>query len=362
VHLDECDPCIRVVALQICWGCGYPSIDPNLDHAKRVIRDTINSGRTPAGWAWCDGPNASAADAEARYHAQTVLEIGLQLFVANCEEPYDAHGNASDPRFTMANTYAAAFRQVAPNVELGLTTTPRWASDGTGMRQAGATMMPQCFTGAISDGSAEIQAAVPFMESWGWDRSRQRPLVQTYATNGVYPDPAVYNLESDAYDVGVVPYTLEQAPGNIIKQLSGSISRPPFTPDPPDPEPPEPVAPPPDLPFARALYPPDAQAKGKTPSKDGKDVQAVKRACWRAGFWTGPSYSNTYTNEFSHGNATYGGVQGFQVAHVACQPTGYYGKTTHEALVAFVIPSGPNKGQYAFDAYAIDLYKQAPAA
>jgi hypothetical protein len=102
--------------------------------------------------------------------------------------------------------------------------------------------------------------------------------------------------------------------------------------------------------------------KGKTPSGPGPDVEAVKRAISRAGFWKWQSFSQDYTNAFSHGGADGPGVQGFQVDHVAAQPTGWYGKTTHDTLVNFKIPAGkPNAGQYAFDARAIDLYRQASA-
>jgi hypothetical protein len=363
---------VQVVAPQICWGQRYPDIDPNLTHAKRVIQDCRNCGLTPAGWAWCNGPNASAADAEARYHAKTALELGLTLFVANMEAPYDAGGNSSDPRYTMGNTYAAAFRQVASEaqVELGLTTTPRWASDGTGMRNAGAVIMPQCFTGEVTDGSAEINAAVPFMVSWGWTVDRQRPLVQTYATNGVYPDPGVYNDQSFTQSVGVVPYILEQADPDGIKTMAPSISRlpaagpPPIPPDPDDggDRPIDGGGPPPlDLPFKRALYPPDAVSKGKTPSTDGPDVIAVKRAISRAGYWRWQQFDDTYSNGFSHGNSSSGpGVQGFQAYHVAAQPTGWYGQKTHDTLVNFLIPQGrAHAGEWAFDQTAVNLYKQA---
>ena len=360
--------CIRVVAPQIAWGQGRPGGDQDLTNAKNLINGCRNAGLGVAGWAWCNGPNVEGAQSEARYHAQTVLDLGLGMFIANCEEPYDSHGDQSSARWQMANQYAQAFRSVAPNVELGLTTTPRWASDGTGMRAAGATIMPQCFTGEVP--SATIAAAVPFMESWGWDRSIQRPLVQTYQTGGQFPDPAAYNTDSWTYSVGVVPYTLEQG-GAVIPQLESSILREPIE-LPPDIEekPDEGGKPPPlDLPFARALYPPDSAAKGKIPTKNGPDVEAVKRAISRAGggygppngYWKWQSFSQEYSNAFSHGGSSGSGVQGFQNDCVAAQPTGWYGSKTHEALVNFLIPQGlPHAAEWAFDQRAIDLYRQAP--
>jgi hypothetical protein len=374
---------ITTIAPQICWGTKHPDIDPNLEHANRVFRDCRQNGLTCAGWAWCD---AQDVEGEARFHAQTALGLGLTLFIANCEEPYDAHGNSSDSKYQYANRYAQAFRTVASEtqIELGLTTTPRWASDGTGMRQAGATIMPQCFTGEVTSGDAEINAAVPFMQSWGWTVDRIRPLVQTYQTNGQYPDPNVYNTQSFTQSVGVVPYTLEQADPNGIKTMASAISRlpakgpPPIPPDPgpdPAPLPPEP-SPAPTVPFYRALYPPDARSQGKIPSPDGSDIVAVKRAISRAGggsgttegwksnpprgFWKWQSFDDTYSNGFSHGSGSGSGVTGFQKACVACQPTGWYGKATHEALVNYRIPEGfQNGGEWAFDQVAVDLYKQA---
>src|SRR5262245_51823337 len=97
-HLDTAHDCIRMVAPQIAWGQRRPSIDPDLVHAKRVIADCAKFGMTPSGWAWCDGPNVEAAQAEARYHAQTVLDLGLNSFICNMEEPYDSHGDQSSGR------------------------------------------------------------------------------------------------------------------------------------------------------------------------------------------------------------------------------------------------------------------------
>jgi len=202
--------------------------------------------------------------------------------------------------------------------------------------------------------------------------------VQVYKTNGVRPSATTYNEDAANCNVGVVPYTLEQALDGegqeMLKTLGPSILREPAeTPVPPEPEPepPHPPESPPDLPFKRALYPPDAKAKGKTPSPDGSDIVAVKRAVSRAGgsksgntgYWKWQSFDDTYSNGFSHGNSANGsGVEGFQADHVDLKgkpPSGWYGSTTHEALRTFVIPSGPNKGQWAFDSKACQLYRSA---
>jgi hypothetical protein len=224
------------------------------------------------------------------------------------------------------------------------------------------------------------------MQSWGWTVDRIRPLVQTYTTGGQFPDPNVYNTEAFTYSVGVVPYTVEQG-GAVIPTLKPSIQRPPTEgpvpipppdggdkPLPPDPGPgPTPL----DLPFARALYPPDAAAKGKTPSKDGPDVVALKRALSRAGNgvgsaegwkasppkgfwkWDPQGWDDSYSNAFSHGGSRGSGVAGFQQG-LPMQPTGWYGKATHEALVGYLIPQGfQHAGEWAFDAQAVSLYREA---
>jgi hypothetical protein len=87
--------------------------------------------------------------------------------------------------------------------------------------------MPQAFTGEVP--SATIPACVEHAEAWGWPRSRIRPLVQVYETNGQRPDAGTYNADSAAYRVGVVPYILEQAHDGdgqeMIRTLTPSIRR-----------------------------------------------------------------------------------------------------------------------------------------
>jgi hypothetical protein len=116
------------------------------------------------------------------------------------------------------------------------------------------------------------------------------------------------------------------------------------------------------MPFKRALYPPDAAAKGKTPSTAGDDIKAVQRAVARAGFREWGSFTQDYTNQLSHGYNHWGGVQGFQADHVDLEgkaPTGWYGSKTHEALRCFVLPDGPHAGEFAFDQTAVNLYNSA---
>lgn len=350
---------ISIVCPQVCFGYGYPENDPDLGHTRGLLGACKAQGLDTAGWGWCCEPGD--ADQEAAYHASVVNELGLQKFVANMEEPYDAHGNSNDFRMWAPDLYAQSFRKAAPFVELGLTTTPRWASSGNEMRKAGATIMPQAFTGEVSD--ATIPSCVQHARAWGWPVDCIRPLVQVYKTNEVRPSATTYNADALEAGVGVVPYILEQAFDDegqeMIRILAPSITRAPVSPSqPPQPE----AAPAPNLPFGRPLYPPDAAQKGKTPSPDGSDIVAVKRAISRAGYWKWQSFDDTYSNGFSHGAASGPGVAGFQAAHVDLKgkpPSGWYGSATHEVLRTFVLPSGPNKGQYAFDAKAQELYRDA---
>src|SRR5262245_52759422 len=85
--------------------------------------------------------------------------------------------------------------------------------------------------------------------------------------------------------------------------------------------------------FARALYPPDSRKNGKTPSSDGPDVIAYKRALCRAGRWgdwNPESWDDSFSNFFSHGkssNVKDSGVAGFQ-RQQHLDSTGWLGKKT----------------------------------
>jgi len=120
--------------------------------------------------------------------------------------------------------------------------------------------------------------------------------------------------------------------------------------------------------FPRALYPPDAAAKGKTPSGKGKDVQAYKRVVWRLGRWPGPAsgFDNSFSNAFSHGkggNVIDTGLAGMQ-RQAKIDDTGWVGEKTfnfmRSVLIPEGIPSGPGKaGEHAMDAYAQSLLVDA---
>jgi hypothetical protein len=113
--------------------------------------------------------------------------------------------------------------------------------------------------------------------------------------------------------------------------------------------------------FPRPLYPPDA--KGKTPSVNGPDVEAYKRTIWRAGRWPGPAsnFDRAFSNAFSHGksgNVSETGVAGVQ-RQQKIDATGWIGEATFNTLRSIRVPTGPHAGEMAMDANAANLIAQA---
>lgn len=119
--------------------------------------------------------------------------------------------------------------------------------------------------------------------------------------------------------------------------------------------------------FPRPLYPPDAAAKGKSPSIKGPDVVAYKRTICRLGRWApwDPSaWDEAYSNAFSHGRGT-GMVGDTGVAGVQRQqnldPTGWLGEKTFNTLRSARVPTGPHAGEMAMDSVAVNLIAEAYA-
>ena len=110
----------------------------------------------------------------------------------------------------------------------------------------------------------------------------------------------------------------------------------------------------------RSLYPPDAAGKGKTPSSDGDDVLAIKRAVWRSGHWPGPAsnFDTAFSNHFSHGksgNVSENGLAGLQRQN-NMDATGWMGEPTYNLIRSARIPQGlPHAGEPLLDQTAIDL-------
>src|SRR5215831_9936171 len=108
--------------------------------------------------------------------------------------------------------------------------------------------------------------------------------------------------------------------------------------------------------FPRPLYPPDAKSHGKTPSVNGPDVVAYKRALCRAGRWgewNPDSWDEAYSNKFSHGkgpNVKDSGVAGFQ-RQQHLDDTGWLGQKTFDNMRYALIsdPDSPHVGEPIFD-------------
>jgi hypothetical protein len=213
---------IAAVAAQIVWGLSEQKPELMSSYLKSLDEQSLE----PVGWGWCNATSEHDAAVEGRLHAELTIDYGLGYYIANMEEPYDAHGDQGSPRYHMPDAYLDAFRELAPLVELAVTTTPRWASNHAALRDAGAVLMPQAFP--LENGHT-VEQVVSFAHEWGWTAEHVRPLVQTYRTNGVRPDAATYNREAEAAGVGVVPYTLEQALDDdgraMIAELEPSILR-----------------------------------------------------------------------------------------------------------------------------------------
>lgn len=235
-------PGIDAVAHQVVWGM-------NRQHPNEMpgyLAGLEQHALEPVGWGWCAATDTDDAALEGARHAEVVVELGLELYVANMEEPYDAHGNSSSPRWHMPEAYFDAFLAIAPHVELACTTTPRWASDHAAVRDAGAVLMPQAFSLEVPSppGPAAVAPICEFSLEWGWNLRYVRPLVQVYETLGVVPAAGPYLEESARYGVGVVPYILEQAFAGagraLLDELAPATSRRPLpaTEPEPGPEPP----------------------------------------------------------------------------------------------------------------------------
>jgi hypothetical protein len=122
-------------------------------------------------------------------------------------------------------------------------------------------------------------------------------------------------------------------------------------------------SPPVKAPFARNVYPPDAAQYGKTPSQDGPDIVAYKRAISRAGRWPWQSFDDSFSNSFSHGkspNVQDSGIAGFQ-RQQHLDATGWIGQKTFDNL-RYALVSDPDSNHYLqplFDDYAVQLLNDA---
>jgi hypothetical protein len=105
------------------------------------------------------------------------------------------------------------------------------------------------------------------------------------------------------------------------------------------------------------------------PSKDGPDVEAVKRAVSRLGRWPWPTdpdgapFDRTYSDAFAKGrspNAGDSGMAGVQRQANVAKASGQMGERSYTILLTARIPKGlPHAGEFAMDAKAIALLQEA---
>jgi hypothetical protein len=116
-----------------------------------------------------------------------------------------------------------------------------------------------------------------------------------------------------------------------------------------------------DVPYVGPFYPPDAAAKGKTPSPPSDVMIALKRTLGHLGAWPWDpdGYSTDYTNDFAHGSSRGPGIAGVQ-KWAKIEPTGWIGTSTWNFLRSVTIQDWkPHAGEHAFDAYSVDLVNKA---
>ena len=111
--------------------------------------------------------------------------------------------------------------------------------------------------------------------------------------------------------------------------------------------------------FIRPLYPPDAAKRGKAPSSNGGDVEAVKIAVSRGGHHPWQKFDRAYSNRFAHGapggNVSESGLAGAQRQN-GIDATGWMGEQTYNMLRCARVPTGlPHQGEPLFDARAVSL-------
>jgi N-acetylmuramoyl-L-alanine amidase len=117
-------------------------------------------------------------------------------------------------------------------------------------------------------------------------------------------------------------------------------------------------------PLPRNLYPPSGKNHGKTPSKPGPDVKAIKRGISRGGRWPWQEFDEEYSDRFALGNPSSdvanSGVAGFQRQMEIEPDSGWVGPQTYSALSYALVPEGrQHTGEHLFDSVCIDLLNEA---
>ena len=116
--------------------------------------------------------------------------------------------------------------------------------------------------------------------------------------------------------------------------------------------------------FPGPLYPPD-DPQGRS-SPDSDFVLALKRTLARIGAWPWdpPSWDDSYSNRFAHGDGwddpTHAGIEGVQAWSGTISPTGNVGEKTFNFLRSVKVPQGrTHAGEMAMDSVAQNLINSA---
>lgn len=119
-----------------------------------------------------------------------------------------------------------------------------------------------------------------------------------------------------------------------------------------------------DVPWLGPFYPPDAAAKGKTPSPPSDVFIALKRTLGHLGAWPWDveSYDRSFSNEFAHGSSRGPGIAGVQ-KWAKIEPTGWIGQATWNFLRSVTIQDWKqHAGEHAFDSFSVELVNEAALA
>jgi peptidoglycan hydrolase-like protein with peptidoglycan-binding domain len=104
-------------------------------------------------------------------------------------------------------------------------------------------------------------------------------------------------------------------------------------------------------PFKRPLYPP-SHPKGPVPN--GADVEAVKRAVSRAGFFPWQEFDRAYNEKIADAVVEFQKKNG-----LGSDSAGAFGEPTFKKLKGKKVPAeSPNAGQSVFDERAAELYRE----
>ena len=152
---------IKRLFVQLCSG-----LEPSEQCPDQAWVDKARqAGFEVAAWHWCTGEDVEAKPNTTPPSPATTASRSSS---PTSRSPTTPTATASSAKFKMPGRYLAALAWDGP---LGVTTTPLFASDMTGWRDAGAINMPQSFPTA-AEGGHSLPDVVAHHEAWGWPRQQ----------------------------------------------------------------------------------------------------------------------------------------------------------------------------------------------